>query len=897
VTRFARTLAAAALALAALAPIAVAADPRQPYGANDAGGFRNVLPAGTRGLDNAFDVARFETTGDRPPHWTDQLPLYRDLMYASPTLTHSQIARYYKDATFGVKPGDVASVETPPGRPGLRIVRDRRFGVPHIYGLTRSDVIFGTGYAAAEDRLFLMDVLRHTGRAQLSSFAGGSAGNRAMDHRQWTIAPYSEDDLQKQIDNAPKLYGTIGSEFVQDGNAYVDGINAYIDQALIDPNKMPAEYAGVGQQLQHWKLTDVIATASLIGGIFGKGGGREVGSAMILQSFVDRFGVQQGRRAWLDFRSKDDPESPITVERRFPYETESPFSPRGLAMPDRGSVRATPPAPPARGGSSAKGAYGLDMLRALGRHRGMSNSLLVSARESANGHPVAVMGPQVGYYVPQILMEEDLHGPGFDAAGAAFPGVNLYVELGHGRDYAWSATTAESDVVDTFAEVLCRDDLHYLYRGKCLAMTPLERTNSWHPNASDHTPPGSETLRVYRTVHGIVYARGTVKGRRVAFARARSTYMHEADSALGFSALNDPRKLHGPDSFKRAVSGINFSFNWFYTDSKHIAYYTSGWYPQRSPGTSPDFPVLGTGEYDWQGYDPKYRIARWLGYGAHPNGTDQRFFVNWNNHQAHGWNAADDNYHYESEFRQELLADKVRRFIRGPRKIRLEELVRSMEEAGTQDLRGVKVVPILLRAVGTPRDPKLRAALDLLRRWHDRGAHRRDLNRDGHYDDDAAVTLMDAWWRKLVAAEFRGALGPRLYERLKRFQPVGDPIGGPAVPSTPDFFVGWYGYVSKDLRDLFGPRPRGPWSRVYCGRGARDRCRAALRRSLRDALAVTRQDLYGRDPKCSDEGRVEASCFDETRSTEAAAIDVPTFPWINRPTFQQTVELTRQLPR
>ena len=27
--------------------------------------------------------------------------------------------------------------------------------------------------------------------------------------------------------------------------------------------------------------------------------------------------------------------------------------------------------------------------------------------------------------------------------------------------------------------------------------------------------------------------------------------------------------------------------------------------PQRAPGTSPDFPILGTGEYDWKGYDPQ----------------------------------------------------------------------------------------------------------------------------------------------------------------------------------------------------------------------------------------------------------------------------------------------------
>ena len=80
----------------------------------------------------------------------------------------------------------------------------------------------------------------------------------------------------------------------------------------------------------------------------------------------------------------------------------------------------------------------------------------------------AVLGPQVGYYIPQILMEEDLHGPGIDARGAAFAGVNLFVELGHGRDYAWSATTATSDNVDTFAEVLCKD-----------ASTTCTRASAW----------------------------------------------------------------------------------------------------------------------------------------------------------------------------------------------------------------------------------------------------------------------------------------------------------------------------------------------------------------------------------------------------------------------------------
>src|SRR4051812_20776671 len=259
-----------------------------PYGTNDAGGFRNVLPAGQAGTDNALQLGQFEANQTRPDHWTDQEPLYDGLVYASPSITADDVAKYYKDATFGVKPDDVASTESP--QPGVTIVRDKAYGVPHIYGDTAEDVEFGAGYAGAEDRLFLMDVLRHTGRGQLSSFAGGSEGNRAMDRTQWQIAPYTEADLQKQIDLAPTVYGELGKTLVRYGNAFVDGINAYIAAARLNPNLMPAEYAAFGTQPTDWNLRDVMAEASLIGGIFGKGGGNEVRSAMALEALQKRFG-------------------------------------------------------------------------------------------------------------------------------------------------------------------------------------------------------------------------------------------------------------------------------------------------------------------------------------------------------------------------------------------------------------------------------------------------------------------------------------------------------------------------------------------------------------------------------------------------------------------------------
>src|SRR5436309_13620097 len=103
VTAAAVTLTALA-ALAATAPGAFAATPDPaPYGANDAGGFLNVLPPGEAGVANVLDLAAFEATGKFPAHFDDQQPLYENLVYADPALADSQVPNYFKDATFGVK--------------------------------------------------------------------------------------------------------------------------------------------------------------------------------------------------------------------------------------------------------------------------------------------------------------------------------------------------------------------------------------------------------------------------------------------------------------------------------------------------------------------------------------------------------------------------------------------------------------------------------------------------------------------------------------------------------------------------------------------------------------------------------------------------------------------------
>jgi hypothetical protein len=156
---------------------------------------RYILPPGNYGGLPTTDESR------------DQLPLYSGLTPLRRNVAAEDIERLFLPMDF-TPIGGTRIEDTP--RDDVTIVRDSNFGVPHVYGKTRAGAMFGAGYVGAEDRLFLMDVLRHAGRAQLSSFIGGSESNRKMDRDQWRIAPYTEADLQQQFDLGDEVYGEAG---------------------------------------------------------------------------------------------------------------------------------------------------------------------------------------------------------------------------------------------------------------------------------------------------------------------------------------------------------------------------------------------------------------------------------------------------------------------------------------------------------------------------------------------------------------------------------------------------------------------------------------------------------------------------------------------------------------
>ena len=285
--RAAVAVVSAAVTFAALPGLSGPASAAEP----DYGTVLNILPPGQSGTITATDFAKV-LAGDpqgrvardghnAPPNFADQLEMYDALNTVDPgSIGEGDLSRFYKPATFDVPADQVRRVETP--RPGVRITWDT-FGVPHVKGASRADVAWGAGYAGTHDRMFLQDVLRHAGAARSAEFLGPTDANVAMDQEQLRSAFYTHEEAMTQAAALPERFGAEGTRMLASADAFIDGINAAQDVMCpagspVGPG-CPAEYAALQKRPQPWDRADIIYVASLVGGIFGKGGGGEFANA------------------------------------------------------------------------------------------------------------------------------------------------------------------------------------------------------------------------------------------------------------------------------------------------------------------------------------------------------------------------------------------------------------------------------------------------------------------------------------------------------------------------------------------------------------------------------------------------------------------------------------------
>src|SRR3977135_638036 len=210
--------------------------------------------------------------GANTPDLTSQISMYDGLTPLQGNVTAKDLGQYYKQEPLGLGGAKPRQVVRP--KSGLTIYRDAA-GVPHVYGTTRANTEFGAGWVTAEDRGLYLQLLRGPARLSALDVPGYDAFSVALSARQFIPSAQTEAFLATQAALAQKTKQ--GRQLIADVDAYIRGINAY--------------FKSKGGFVTPYTRNDVTAIGTLIGAVFGAGGGHAGQSAPLRPSPGQRGGA------------------------------------------------------------------------------------------------------------------------------------------------------------------------------------------------------------------------------------------------------------------------------------------------------------------------------------------------------------------------------------------------------------------------------------------------------------------------------------------------------------------------------------------------------------------------------------------------------------------------------
>ena len=555
----------------------------------------DILPPGQSGFVSTTGVP----SGTGSPHLTDQSALFVNFQR--------------KAHTFNL-PG---TEERP--RPDVKIVRDS-FGVPAITADTLEGMWWGAGYAVAQDRLFQMELFRRATTGRLAEILGEG---------------YLDDDLIARRDyytreERARMLAAVPPGLRERVTPYKDGVNAWIDHVRRNPDDMPGEFAALGVELRDWTEDDSIAVGIYLARTVPSGSGVELQNLATLRAIgpaafdallpvrtpgaVPSIPPKEGV-----FPSNPGPASPV---RRRKVEADA------FARTQEVSKGWDLPAPAATAAARANVAEGL-----VG-HVGGSYMYAVRKKKPDRGAFV-FNGPQLGYSIPELFVELEVHAPGHDVRGVTAAGVPL-VAIGHNGEVAWGYTSGLSDEDDLYAEELVEGSPErYRFNGAEQEMECRDETFTYRSPPTDALSfpdvipgAGSKTERICRTVHGPV----EVRAGKNAYARRYAIWMRELETLEGLTQLTEAKSIRDVD---RALQRVTWNENIIAADSQgNIGYWHPGLHPLRPKGFDERLPFPGTGEAEWRGLLPRRRTP-------HVINPKQGFVFNWNNVPSSGWTNGD----------------------------------------------------------------------------------------------------------------------------------------------------------------------------------------------------------------------------------------------------------------
>jgi len=628
------------------------------------------------------------------------------------------------------------------------IIRDN-FGVPHVFADTKEGLGFGAGFAMAQDRLWQADVLRRAATGRLAELGLGTIDADIATRTLW----YSEYELLKIYDEWDPAADYLKPMI----EAYVDGINAYIDQARDNlPLYMPVEYMVNNILPEHFTVGDVVGLTVLMGWRFGGTGGSEGDLYEALLALQAMHGDTAGGAIWNDLFPLDDPGAPVTI----PSESLSVLSKDGTSLDVAGNLG------PVLEQAQELWATQDELFESLGVPTKFgSNAVLVSPELSATGNALELGGPQMGYTMPQIVYELGLHGAGINAVGMAMPCAGPFILIGVSEHGAWTSTTGASDVMD--ARILTLNPANptqYLYNG---AWVDMERRNELVYGPKKQT---SQATSIYRSVYGPIISMDLATGTAVTLHTP--FFKNEIAAEQGWQLFQAATNI---DEFEAAVELVIPSHNFYWADTEgNIGYWHAGRFPVKPAGADRRLPLAGDGTQEWVRVTNPFEMPRDIN-------PDQGWLINWNNKPIAAWPYAESDVHWGEGHRVQILMDAMATFA-ATGYLTTDTLNSINQVGGYHSTEGMNFAGDLIAAltayVSATPDPKLYAALGYLGAWataEPLPVSRVDFASPAWpYDpsptyDHPGLTIFNAWFDKIIPEVFGGILTEDLMGQLRSY--------------------------------------------------------------------------------------------------------------------------------
>ena len=581
-------------------------------------------------------------------------------------------------------------------------------GIPHIFVESEADFAFAIGYVQAQDRLFMMDIMRRFVKGTISEVMGpGLLGtdqnNRFLGFTRLGRAMWAA--LQNHSDPEAASIASLMQR-------YCDGVNRYIQD--ISPNNLPMEFLYLGTTPVVYTPEDICILAKYMTYMLSFGS-----HDLTVTRLADGFG-------------KDTLFDLMPIEL-FPFDV--PIIPNFSTPADTGAPLVKGPAQPEEDLSLKATMAKLAMESSYGNLKswieefgGCSNNWVVNGSLTTTGYPILCGDPHLMLIIPSIWWEFHYVNTvtGESLYGVAFPGTPL-CEIGMNNNIGWSATITAIDCSDFYVETLSPDGSEYMFNNSWRNIEQVTEVIKVK-GQSDYVMTINCTRHDYNPDDDFlcpIYPGTTYQGKAVSVKW--TGFDEDPGIILAFWKMTHARNV---TEFRDAVRfytapGQNFVFGSVHGD---IGMFPTAKYPVRnatgvltdSDGYFKGILILNgsNGEDEWTGYIP----FDWIPQKINP---DQMYLQSANQRTVN-----------TSEYTQYYLAWQQAEGYRGraidrylksaaPHSITVEDMQRL--QADTFDVAASVFIPELLNAAnayyGSIADPWLNQTIEILTAWNSTGTY------------------------------------------------------------------------------------------------------------------------------------------------------------------------------